>query len=179
MLKKLFLAVLLASVFITPVNAAGNQKILGVAKEEWLIIFADFKREIPEDFLDKVKNNEKELKKKRDADHFERLGSNDDPKRRTQENPLWGRKKKHRYVTSLELSKSDFARVADILRDIQDKLTDEEIEKLLPYISLCLNEGMKPYDIRFYINRDIFLGTQIDLMTERLYRELKLELGEI
>ena len=173
-MRKIF-AIFFLTIFLTTPALASPQKILGVEREQWDIVLADLKRTPPENFLDLILANEKPLRQKREADHFERL----DGERRKRANPLWSKKRKYRYMTSLDLSKTDFTRAIGIVRDLQERITDEEIAAYLPYIALCLCEGMNVSDIRFYIDRDIFLGTPVDLSVERLYRELKIELGEI
>ena len=179
MIKKICALVFAMLTILSATALASQPKVLGIERDQWNVVFADLQRKPPEDFLDKVAEYAKFLKQKRDADHFEKLGSDSDPRQRTKENPLWDRKRKHRYVTSLNLDKTDFVRLTDIMRGMQEKFMDDEIAQFLPYIALCLNEGMRANDIRFYINRDAFMGTPIDLSIDRLYRELRIELGEI
>ena len=68
-----FLAIFFLTIFLTAPALASPQKILGEEREQWDIVLADLKRTPPENFLDLILANEKSLRQKRDADHFERL----------------------------------------------------------------------------------------------------------
>ena len=158
--------------YYNPSNKSPKQKILGVEREKWVESLSEFKQNFEPNFLDNIYKYADALRKMRDADHFKRLGSDDDEWRLR-------KKKRRRYATSLDLTKSDFARTIRLIAELQPKIPDEEIEQYVPYIALCLGEGMRFVDVAFYIHRDVAINTPIDISKDRLYRELKIELGEI
>ena len=158
--------------YYNPSNKSTKQKILGVEREMWVESLSEFKQKFEPNFLDNIYKYADALRKMRDADHFKRLGSDDDEWRLR-------KKKRRRYATSLDLTKSDFARTIRLIAELQPKIPDNEIEQYVPYVALCLSEGMRFVDVAFYIHRDVSINTPIDISKDRLYRELKIELGEI
>ena len=164
-------------VYYNPSNKSENQKILGRTRVEWADALSCLRRfEAP--FLDNIAEYSEGLRQRRDADHYKRLGSDaGDPWKR--ENPLWSRKRKYRYMTNLDLTRVDFARLVQMIGDFQKKYSDDEIEQYVPYLALCLCEGMSAGDVDYYVRRDLALGTAPDLARERLYREPKIFLVEI
>ncbi len=165
--------------YYNPTNQSAKQKILGIERERWEKDLPEaVKRPFERNFLDNLLAYEKALKQKRSADQFHKLDG-EYPKNHDNPFHVYGRKKRTKYIVDLSLSKTDYAKLILFLPEMQEMMIDEHVERYLPYIALCAAEGMKFSDIRFYVRRDAFMESPIDIALDRLYRELKMELREI
>ena len=143
-----------------------KNRVLGIERQTWIDTIKELKIEFSQEFLDDIAKNEKTLKIRWNTENFQKLGANT-----RRDNPLFKKKRRYRYMASTDLSKTDFARVIGFLPEMKEKLSEDRVAGYLPYIALCLNEGMRFTDIEFYIRRDA--DSPSDIAYERLYRELK------
>ncbi len=164
--------------YYNPSEKSLKNKVLGIERQDWIKILGETDTSFRRDFLDLVAEQEKRVRARRGADYNLKLDSENDPFDRY--NPLFrSKRRKTRYLPDTTLSKHDFSRLAKYLPEFKKRRSDEDIAMYLPYVALCLNEGMKFVDVWFYIQRDAYLNTPIDIAIERLYWEMRIENGEI
>ena len=93
-------------------------------------------------------------------------------KKNKNDNPLLQlkhKKSKSKYITNLDLDKSDFIKIINLIPLMKINYNDEEIAKFIPYIALCLNNDIKISEIEYYIRKDVKRNIPIDIAVQRLY----------
>ena len=180
MWKKLFLVIGVIGILFSfnPTTFASatkeNVPVLGVSREQWQHDLAEFKSyRFADDFLDRIKFEQDYLKSRRGSEHFELLnGKKPTAKELSRKNPLLQmkqKKSKAKFLTNLELERSDYNKLVNYIPKLKEYYSDNHIAQILPYIALCLNYYVEDSEITFYVNQAVKKETPVEVFKQRLY----------
>lgn len=152
-----------------------NVPILGVSREQWQHDLAELKSyRFSDDFLDNIKLEQDYLKSRRGSEHFELLnGKKPTAKEMSRKNPLLQMKQKKsraKFITNLELERSDYNKIINYLPMLKTYYSDNHIAQILPYIALCMNYYIDDSEITYYIKQALKKETPVEVFKQRLYR---------
>lgn len=150
-----------------------KKHILGIPIKDWRESLDNLKYQYDDDFLLKIETEGNNLKNKRDSECFTKLNSEENINvNKKNNNPLLQLKHKKsnsKYITDLDLEKSDFIKTISLLPILNVSYDRDEIAKFIPYIALGLNYGMNINELNFYLKDDARKEVPVDIATQRIY----------
>ena len=178
MLKRIFMVVIalitMSFFYSSDCMASAKDPVLGISRIQWEHDLSELKSySFPEDFLDKIKEEQNYLKSRRGSEHFELLnGRQPTAKEKRKNNPLLQikpKKSKAKFLTNLDLEHEDYIRLVNYIPQLKEYYSDNHIAQILPYLALCMNYNIDYAEISFYVKQAVKKETPVEVFKQRLY----------